>query len=206
MSGVGLRERKKEATRCALITAATRLVAERGLDRVTVDDIADAAGVSVRTFFNYFAAKDDAVIGADPERVHELLATLAARPADEPPLDSLRAALTATLDRYVEQRDDWALRSSLVRQWPQLRARHMGQFEQLERQLIEAVADRMGADADRDVYPTLVVSVAVAALRAALRAWVAPGVTTPLADLVAEAFDGLAEGLPPPRRRRHRTT
>ena len=206
MPDAGLRERKKVATRRALISAATRLVAERGLDRVTVDDIADAAGVSVRTFFNYFAAKDDAVIGADVERVHELLATLATRPTDEPPLVTLRAALTSTLDGYVEHRDDWALRSSLVRQWPQLRARHMGQFEELERQLVEAVAERMGADADRDVYPTLVVSAAVAALRSALRAWVAPGVTTPLPDLVTEAFDSLAEGLPLPRRRRRRTS
>nr|BFF17902.1 hypothetical protein GCM10025730_14230 [Promicromonospora thailandica] len=61
----GLRERKKRARRLALIDAAQHLVTEHGLDAVTVEMISARAGVSPRTFFNYFESKDDAVLGAD---------------------------------------------------------------------------------------------------------------------------------------------
>src|SRR6187551_3035094 len=64
--GLGLRERQKRARREALIDATHRLVAEHGLDAVTVEAICDEAGVSVRTFFNYFETKDDAVLGHTP--------------------------------------------------------------------------------------------------------------------------------------------
>src|SRR5215211_4628627 len=87
----GLRERKKLATRLALHEAALRLVAERGLDRVSVDDIATAADASPRTFFNYFATKDDAVIGIDPTEPARLAAACAARPAHESAVEALRA-------------------------------------------------------------------------------------------------------------------
>lgn len=70
--GVGLREAKKQATTWALVEAARRLVHEHGLDAVTVDDIAAAAGVSGRTFFNYFDSKELAVIGPDAPLGSEL--------------------------------------------------------------------------------------------------------------------------------------
>ena len=87
----GLRERKKLATRTALHQAALQLVAERGLDGVSVDDIAARADVSPRTFFNYFPAKDDAVLGLDPVTTDRVGEGVAARPADESPLAALRA-------------------------------------------------------------------------------------------------------------------
>ncbi|MFI2752783.1 TetR/AcrR family transcriptional regulator [Cellulomonas sp. P22] len=62
----GLRERKKRARREALVDATHRLVAEHGLDGVTVEAICADVGVSTRTFFNYFESKDDAVLGIGP--------------------------------------------------------------------------------------------------------------------------------------------
>ncbi|MFC7760808.1 TetR/AcrR family transcriptional regulator [Catellatospora bangladeshensis] len=76
-----LRERKKEATRQALHEATLRLALERGLDAVTVDAVADEAGVSRRTFSNYFANKEDALLHGDRVRVTRLLERLRARPS-----------------------------------------------------------------------------------------------------------------------------
>ena len=99
----GLRERKKVATRLALHAAALQLVAERGLEHVSVDDIAERADVSPRTFFNYFPTKDDAVLGLDPDAGRQQVESLLARPAGESPIESLRAvarAQAAGLTRY----------------------------------------------------------------------------------------------------------
>src|ERR1700689_2440924 len=87
----GRRDRKKQATRRALRNAALDLVAERGFAHVTVEDIAGAADVATRTFFNYFPSKESAVIGADPERAAEVRASLLGRPLGETPLEALRA-------------------------------------------------------------------------------------------------------------------
>jgi len=188
------------------MSAALRLSSERGPDRVTVDDIAEAADVSVRTFFNYFSCKEDAVVGVDPERVEELVQKLADRPAGETPLEAMRAVLVDSLPRYTDD-TGWVQRGALLRGHPQYRARQMAYHEDVEWRLAAALASRIGADIEHDPYPALVVAVATAALRVALRYWQAPGVDQPLPKLVAEVFDRLAAGLaPPPRRRRPRRT
>src|SRR3546814_13306955 len=71
-----LRSRKKLATYRALAHAARELTAERGLEAVTVDDIAAAADVSPRTFFNYFSSKEQAIVGVEPAGVEDLAASL----------------------------------------------------------------------------------------------------------------------------------
>ena len=80
----GLRERKKVATRRALGMAAMRLAVERGLDNVLVEDIAEAAGVSARTFNNYFASKHEAICALGFDRAMRVGAALRERPPGEP--------------------------------------------------------------------------------------------------------------------------
>jgi len=92
--GVGLRERKKRATRVALSQATIRLCVERGWDNVTVEDIAAAADVSVRTFRNYFSGKAEAIAAAHVERMHRVADELRVRPADEPLWQAVAAAVT----------------------------------------------------------------------------------------------------------------
>src|SRR5580704_2567297 len=90
---VGLRERKKLATRQALSSAALRLAIERGLENVTIEDITTEADVALRTFRNYFASKYEAVAAIGADRARRIGASLVRRPAGEPLWEALSYAV-----------------------------------------------------------------------------------------------------------------
>src|ERR1700685_2497755 len=90
---VSLRERKKLPARGLLRRVALELVAERGLSSVTVEDIAEAADVSPRTFFNYFPSKEAALFGGDPDRAAELREHVISEAPGEPALAALGVVL-----------------------------------------------------------------------------------------------------------------
>src|SRR3954453_2639821 len=105
MAGVGLRERKKEKTRDALVRSALRQFAKKGFDHVTVEDIAAACEVSPRTFFRYFASKEGVLFAdGDRQRVH-VLEVLASLPAEVPPLRALQAAVSDVAAEYQAHPD-----------------------------------------------------------------------------------------------------
>jgi AcrR family transcriptional regulator len=199
---ISLRERKKAETRVALASAALRLAVELGPERVTVDEIADAAGVSQRTFFNYFASKEDAILGNTSASTSRLVEQLALRPPDEPPLDALRAAMHASIDHLQSDPDEWIARNRLVRGYPSLAIRYAARLADLERELVLEVARRTGLDADRDPYPGVVAGATMAAARVALTLWQEQGPRGSLPALLDEVFDQLMTGLAAPERRR----
>src|SRR4051794_6651251 len=194
----GLRERKKLATRLALHEAALRLVAERGLDSVSVDDIAERADVSPRTFFNYFPSKDDAVLGLDPEVSGRQVEDFLARPADETPLEALRAVSRTQAAEMATDTELWPLRLRAIDANPALLARLAAVFGEAEKAMAEAIAQRSGTRYGVDAYPTLLAAVAGVATRTSLHRWLAGDFTAALPDLVDEAWDALASGLPTP--------
>jgi AcrR family transcriptional regulator len=199
----GRRERKKAATRRALQEAALRLVAERGFDNVTVEDIADGADVSKRTFFNYFTSKEQAVLGSDPITPESIRRALVDRPADETPLRALEAVLGELARQYAGSRSDWVVRRQMIRSEPRLLAASVAAWAELERTLVEAISERLGRDPERDLYPALLVSASIGAVRVATLRWRTG--ERGLSELVAEAFASLAGGLAePPRRPRGR--
>jgi AcrR family transcriptional regulator len=189
------RERKKQATRLALISAARELTLQRGLDAVTVDDIADAADVSPRTFFNYFSSKEDAIVGIPPAQSSALLAELLARTEDEPPLDALRAVVLAAAERLQAGGDDWVIRHRLIQKHHSLAVTRAAWFAEVERRMAEEIARRTGLDAGLDVYPALVVNATLGALRVAIDAWQERELVGALEALIDDAFDVLAHGL-----------
>jgi AcrR family transcriptional regulator len=191
----GLRERKKAETHQALAKAALDLADRLGPDRVTVEAIADAAGVSPRTFFNYFSSKEDAIVGIAPAHSSALLADLLARPEGEPPLDALRAVVLAVAERLQAVGDDWVVRHRLIQKHQSLAVTRATWFAEVERRMAEEIARRTGLDPGLDVYPTLVVSATIGALRVAIDVWQDRGRAGALETLIDEAFDVLAHGL-----------
>jgi AcrR family transcriptional regulator len=194
----GLRDRKKRQTRAALGHAAVRLVAERGLDHVTVEDISAAADVSPRTFFNYFAGKEDAILGPDPDAGPRMRARVLAQPADLSAAAAVREALLAEVAaELADDRELWLQRMHVVQQHPVLLARLFFGGEALERELVAGIAERVGLPAD-DTYPLLLGAAAGAAFRVAVARW--SSTAAPLHDLLAETLDLIAAGLADPPR------
>lgn len=193
----GLRERKKQDTRAALAAATLRLAVEHGLSAVTVEQIAAAAGVSYRTFFNHFSAKEQALLRphGDERGFAEHLAAQDPRLA---PLPAAREALRSVVADLDADRDAWLQRLSVIAAEPDLLPRLVELGTADERAMAEAIAARTGLDVDTDVYPALLAAVLGAALRVTLHRWHRRGGEEPLDRLFGEAVDALAAGLPAP--------
>lgn len=196
------RERKKLATRAALEQAALRLFAEKGYEQTTVEEIADAADVAVRTFFRYFSSKQDVFFGdVGLDRVNRLRTELAARPRDESILASLRAVLDAVDISAPDEQRQVMLRLRLMgRRQPSLLAAYLQLNEELRRVVADFVAERTGLSVEHDAYPLTVASAAVASWDVAVRVWTATDGRRSLRSLRREAFDALTAGIGEPRR------
>jgi AcrR family transcriptional regulator len=103
-SVVPLRERRQQQTLLEISSAAVDLFAERGFSEVTVEEIARAAGVSLRTFHRYFPSKEHAVCPVLDAGWKAFMDAFAARPGDEPVLDGLVAALSGCMDGEIARR------------------------------------------------------------------------------------------------------
>ncbi|CAL9339329.1 hypothetical protein SUDANB58_00233 [Streptomyces sp. enrichment culture] len=144
-AGGGLRERKKRATRAALAEAAVRLAAEHGVEKVTVEAISAAAGVSVRTFFNYFDTRDDAFVAIDTDVRVRIRRSVLDAPAALSPLDALREAIGAELAEAEQRHELWRLHARVLRTSPHLLVRSLSAHMADETELAEAVAERIRA-------------------------------------------------------------
>ena len=166
----GLRERKKQATREALREAALRLAVERGPDQVRVEDIAEAAGVSPRTYNNYFASREQAIVSAvTAGREARIAAAVAARPGGVRLAD---AVTEAVVEQYTNtgQREHEAL--LLITTQTALRDAFLDATAGIEPPLAAVIGERL-ADAEAPTARVLAASVAVA-VRIALEGWLRP--------------------------------
>src|SRR3954451_23758584 len=176
-----LRERKKQRTRDALLRAAVELFTTRGYERTTVDDIAAAVDVSQRTFFRYFAGKEEAALALQELAVTRFVEAVRERPAAEAPMQALRQAVLEgwdTLGEFIESVvpiELYLRMYGVIESTPVLLAAHLRRSEEIEDTLARVLADREGVDVDADLRPRLAVAVFGGVMRVAERRWSARG-------------------------------
>lgn len=187
----GLRERKKEATRRALHEAAMRLSVEHGLDEVTVEAIADAAGVSRRTFSNYFGGKEEALLYGGEQRMRALLETFATRPEDESSWTALQATWRLVHERFGDLDPQWAAQVRLARNHPSVLARQLAHYAEFERALTELIAARDGVPS-AGLRHRVMAGAFMTALRVASVTWIEERSTRSLAEVVEESLAEIA--------------
>ncbi|WP_409410494.1 TetR/AcrR family transcriptional regulator [Bradyrhizobium sp. AUGA SZCCT0160] len=168
----GLRARKRQQTRERLTRAAMMLFLERGFDATTLDDIAAAADVSRRSFFHYFASKEDVVFAWQEEIMTALIAAVAARPAGENMLTAAENAIAAMV-RQLDPSEAIAM-ARLKRDNPALQARNQVKYEMLERTLADALGKRAGHKTER-LQARLVAMITTGAMRIGDELWTAEG-------------------------------
>jgi AcrR family transcriptional regulator len=191
---IGLRERNKRERRRRLEDVAIELFERDGFDKTTVQQIAAAAGLAPRTFFSYFATKDDLVLADYTDRLGRILDELDRRPSDEPAWDALRASFATVAADFAAEADGLRRRFTIVAANPSVFARSLQLQAGWEQTLAEHLTIRLGADPD-DPSPRLLAATALAVMRASLQHWLTTSHPTPLPTLVQRAFDQLGAGL-----------
>ncbi|TFB99676.1 TetR/AcrR family transcriptional regulator [Cryobacterium mannosilyticum] len=198
----GLRERKRLATRRAIQRAVLLLSCERGMDKVTVEDISRAADVSPRTFFNYFSSKDAAMVGdeLDLASAEDIAAFVHGGPSGDI-LAQLAELLASSLKNTEGDREIHQLRRTVMKENPYLFGLRMATLRNFEARLQDIITERFAAD-DPDLAADpvrlhqralLFTLVAVAAVRHAWRCWAEGDASRPLADQVSASFAELYE-------------
>jgi AcrR family transcriptional regulator len=188
----GLRERKKAATRRALGLAAMRLAIDRGLDNVHPDDIAAEAGVSTRTFNNYFASKYEAICALAMERGTIIGTALRSRPATEPLMEAITVAVLEPYSSGGRPPDrDWVQSVRLVIKSASLEGEYLRTQRATQKALAEAIADRIGCDPAVEMFPAVMAGAVTAAVHVAHERWLSAEPPVALAPLIRQALSQL---------------
>ena len=185
----GLRERHKESTRRSLEDSALRLFAERGYDATTIEAVAAEAGVSPRTFFRYFTAKDEVLDMGWQQRRTQLAELVDAVPAGDDDHAAAARVLVAMAEAFEPERDRVLLRARALRSSAALRGRNADTTAAWEQTLADGLARRRGL-AEPDARARAVSAAYTAVWRTALAAWLCSP-RRALPEVVTEAFDHL---------------
>lgn len=199
----GLRERKKADTRRALSDAALSLALAQGLDSVTREAIATMAGVSLRTFNNYFSGKYEALAYRQAERMRRSIADFRSRPVGEPLWTAITESVVGSLEADMGDVTEPELAVPTRRELVEIRKLLMTAEirNAVSKDLFDdwtvAIAERTGTEPD-DYYPRLVVAVVRAVGDAAMEAYATADPPVAIVELMRTGFAAVAAGLPEP--------
>ncbi|MFY7068405.1 TetR/AcrR family transcriptional regulator [Nocardiopsis changdeensis] len=188
----GLRERTRRAVHREIAEAGMALFLDQGFEETTVDQIAEAAGISRRSFFRYFATKEDVVLGDMIERGHRIGAALAARPSGEEPWAAVRAALMALREEASGGPEEELRIGRMLHGTPSLRARslekHLAWQEVLVPELARRLREAHGLDGvSADHRAAAIIATALTCIDVATDTWLRVDGAVPLEDLWDEA-------------------
>jgi AcrR family transcriptional regulator len=186
------RDEHKRRTRAALRTAGLDLFATRGFDSTTTEDIADKAGVAVRTFFRYFPTKESVLYIGESEWIHNVLTELHEQPASVGDLTAVRAAILAATTPMSHARAPLLKYSRAVASSPTLRGREQDYHRANAHLLADAIAERRGVETP-DRRSTMLARISLLTYRRALDLWLGGPDTAELRDVIASEFDLLEE-------------
>lgn len=191
------RETKKQRTREALIEAAYALFRERGVDAVTTDEIADAAGVSRRTFFRYFPTKESVIFPYHQERVEHFRALLAEEVEGETGFGAVRRACLSMAQRFYDDREQMLAQYELVSASPTLTGLEMMLDRRFEEAMVEAVVRREGKGVVARRRAEIIASATMGVVRATMRDWFERGAKQSLVRIGEDGFEMLERGIGP---------
>jgi AcrR family transcriptional regulator len=171
-SEIGLRERRRRQTSADIRGAAVRLVRERGFDKVTIEAICAEAGISARTFFNYFPNKESAIAYGPSDIPAELVEEfVAAGPASySVVLDELIKLAAHHLRDMPPDRDHAETMLELAKTTPAMLAAFLADLERFQNHLIDIVARRQGMKPDEEI-PAVISALALTAIRSGIERW-----------------------------------
>jgi AcrR family transcriptional regulator len=187
-----LRSLTRETVRAKIAETAWSVFAERGFDDVTVNEVAEATGISRASFFRYFSSKEEAVFVALEAMGAEIATALEERPPQEEPWEALRRAFDAATPNYASNPGRSLARLNLTRETPSLRAHQLERQAQWRGLIGAALAIRAGLEPG-DVRVDAVAGAAQAALDAATECWALSGGELDLTTLIDEAFAAIGE-------------
>lgn len=161
-----LRERRRRQTAASIHQAALRLATERGADAVTVEAICAEAGVSVRTFFNYFSFKEAAFTISPPPVNEEAVSTF----VSDTGLDGLIDLILSQMTHVGEDRRSGRVLRDIAANHPRIFAMNLSKFHEFEAELAGLIARRFG-EPDADSRCRVLAAAVIAATRAAFDEW-----------------------------------
>jgi AcrR family transcriptional regulator len=171
MEAATLRERKRLRTRATIESQALALFARGGYDAVTVAQIAAASDVAPRTFFRYFATKEDVLYGRDDEILAGLGALVDSRPAGEPAAATVRAVCVAMGAWAQANHDVLAARAAVIAATPGLRGREAAKRAAIE----DLIAERLAGRGEDVLSARLHAKLTLACFDTAVAAWLRDG-------------------------------
>jgi len=169
---LGLRERRRRQTSADIRDAAVRLALERGFDKVTIEEICVEAGISTRTFFNYFPNKESAIAYGPSDLPTNLAEDFVA--AGAAPYRVVLAQLITLAAHHLRdmppRREQAAAMLELAKTTPAVLAAFLADLERFQNQLTDIVARRQGMRPD-DEIPALISALALTAVRSGIERW-----------------------------------